>query len=263
MSRRFAALSALCLPAALAGALLIAFTDKTTGIFALRGAAALLPALLPLALLALSLYAKRSFSQELAEGALQLDFSARASFVAAAVTLALAAPALLGEASGHAGLRRVLFFAAAALQLLAAVWFILAAITGKAGDGTALGALWGSIPAAACLLRLLQRFFAAPVNPRDLITVAQLLTLCSCCVVWLRALQHTVYKNEKSLHALYAAALTALWFAAGLSLPLLAANADPLTLLADSATALAGWMFAACCNTNSTKFDKFCGEQDV
>lgn len=247
MSGLFAALGALSIPAAAAGFLLCAFSDSETGIFAPRGIAALLPAALPVLLLAAAHAASRLYIKDLHHRAPQRTPAVRALFFIGTAALVSELPALAQTFLQAADGRTLLTAASLVFEALFAAWLLLQTFGLPEPKTDTVASLWYAVPAAGCSARLLRCFFAAPVNPRDIRSMAQLLTLCALAVLWQRLLQHRVQNSEQSALALLRSALGTLYFMAGMLLPSLLLRAPLFDVLRNTVLCLCGWVAAGSC----------------
>ena len=253
MSGLFAALSALCIPAAAAGFLLCAFSDKETGFFVLRGIGALLPAALPALLLAAAFTASRRYIKDLRFTAPRRTPLCRVLFFIGAAALLTELPALAAAFLQADGGRNLLAAFSLVFEGLFAAWLLLQALGLPEPRSQAAASLWYALPVCGCTVRLLRCFFASPVNPRDERSMAQLLTLCALAVLWQRLLQHRTHTAERSALQLLCSALGTLYFMTGLLLPALLLNAPLSAVLRDGALCLCGWAAAAGCFSAETK----------
>ncbi|MBR5502352.1 MAG: hypothetical protein IKV55_04890 [Oscillospiraceae bacterium] len=247
MSGLFAALSALCIPAAAAGLLLGAFCSAETGFFVLRGIGGLLPAALPALLLAAAHTASRLFIKDLDHTAPRRTAAARVLFVAGAAALITELPALVQAVLHAENGRNLLAVAALIFEVLFAAWLLLQAFGLPEPAAQTTVSLWYALPVCGCTARLLHCFFAAAVNPRDVRGMAQLLGLCALAVLWQRLLQHRIHADERSALMLLRSALAALYFMAGMLLPALLLNAPLFETLRDAVLCLCGWAAAGSC----------------
>lgn len=237
MNLRFAAWSALALPLFAAGLLLRRLTDPASGWTDPQWAvwlALLFAAAAAAAAGRLCRFVKRQGMAAPVRDSLL--FSGCAVLLAASLlpgVVGAAKSALSGAAAG------ALLWASAAVQFAAAAWFLLrAAALPRLGRSAA--AAWNCLPALACVLRLLERFFAGPINHRSLTGTAPLLLLSAAAVCWLRAAQYLAERSPERCRALAASALTAVWFAA-LFAPVCGFSVSGA---ADALLCVGGWLFA-------------------